>query len=268
MNLEELFEDGHVWIASPKDGHSLSPRLSAVLDFKETYPAQSKITSSIPFGIKEFDDALAHHGLLTKAIHEIFSSDIPLSLVSFLAAQSTFQKAGYLFWIGKECWPTPHFIRQFISSAHEDEFFEKCLFIDPPSEKLKLWAFEAALRSSAVSFVFTKFKGLSFSLTRRFALAAKKGRALGIIARPIAEQKTPSAAATRWYISSAKGIDSPRFKLQLLKQKGGMASEYSWICELRQCELMQNGAKVSFGIPSELVSRFDQEEALLLKRTA
>src|SRR2546430_1942355 len=71
-------------------------------------------------------------------------------------------------------------------------------------ERDVLWAVEAALRCRAVGMVMGEMRarGIDQVATRRLALAAAAGNALGLILRT-APDDGPSAAATRWIVGAA-----------------------------------------------------------------
>jgi protein ImuA len=67
---------------------------------------------------------------------------------------------------------------------------------------------------------------LDLTATRRLQLAAETGGALGLLLRPDAASAEHTAAATRWrigslYADAAQGLDDPRWKLELLRVRGG-----------------------------------------------
>src|SRR5499426_1097534 len=74
-----------------------------------------------------------------------------------------------------------------------------------------LWAMEEALRCRAVGMVIGEMRprGIDQVATRRLALAAAAGNALGLILYT-APDHGPSAAATRWIIGAASSLDAER----------------------------------------------------------
>ena len=162
----------------------------------------------------------------------------PLSLISQIASQviSTF-KFGFLFWMGRECWPVPHFLASRIDSSKEDfnTILLRYIFVNLPNERSKLWAIETALRSKGASAVISEVSHLPFVTTKRLSLAASKGGGVGLFIRNVKEINLPTSACTRWSISpTLSSSPNPRFNLQLLKHRGASLGKNSWICEL--CE--------------------------------
>ncbi|HWL82445.1 MAG TPA: hypothetical protein VNR89_15965 [Roseomonas sp.] len=90
-----------------------------------------------------------------------------------------------------------------------------------------LWAMEEALRCPAVSGALLLAGGqtaLDLTATRRLQLAAEAGGALGLLLRAddgAAGSSGPSAAATRWRVSALPATEAPRWKLELLRARGG-----------------------------------------------
>jgi len=106
-----------------------------------------------------------------------------------------------------------------------------------------LWAMEEALRCPAVTGALlapawepdrqARDGGVDLTATRRLQLAAKAGGALGLLLRSDTAGERghlgPSAAATRWRIaplpataSADQGADVPRWRLELLRARGGV----------------------------------------------
>ncbi|MBL6080231.1 hypothetical protein JMJ56_19625 [Belnapia sp. T18] len=85
-----------------------------------------------------------------------------------------------------------------------------------------LWAMEEALRCPAVAgAVLVLADNLPLTATRRLQLAAEAGRALGLLLRPGMLTAEPSAALTRWRVTPLTAVESPRWRLELLRAKGG-----------------------------------------------
>jgi len=109
-----------------------------------------------------------------------------------------------------------------------------------------LWAMEEALRCRAVGMVIGEMRprGIDQVATRRLALAAAAGNALGLILYTTADD-VPSAAVTRWSIGAAcdaaprdtercHGIGPPRFLARLLRNRRGPLG--TWIVEWNSVE--------------------------------
>ena len=106
-----------------------------------------------------------------------------------------------------------------------------------------LWAMEEALRCRAVGMVIAEMRprGIDQVATRRLALAAAAGCALGLILYT-APDDAPSAAVTRWIIGAASslnierghGIDPPHLLARLVRNRRGPLG--TWIVEWNSVE--------------------------------
>ena len=106
-----------------------------------------------------------------------------------------------------------------------------------------LWAMEEALRCRALGMVIGEMRprGIDQVATRRLALAAAAGNALGLILYTAADD-VPSAAVTRWIVGAAAprdtershGIGPPRFLARLVRNRRGPLG--TWIVEWNSVE--------------------------------
>src|SRR5215472_1617089 len=106
-----------------------------------------------------------------------------------------------------------------------------------------LWAMEEALRCRAVGMVIGEMRprGIDQVATRRLALAAAAGNALGLILYTTADD-VPSAAVTRWSIGAASslnaerghGIGPPCLLARLVRNRRGPLG--TWIVEWNSVE--------------------------------
>src|SRR5205809_118261 len=88
---------------------------------------------------------------------------------------------------------------------------ERLITVAAARERDVLWAMEEALRCRAVGMVIGEIRPRDIDqvATRRLALAAAAGNALGLILRT-APDDGPSAAATRWIVGAAPSLDAER----------------------------------------------------------
>src|SRR6266550_1058421 len=106
-----------------------------------------------------------------------------------------------------------------------------------------LWAMEEALRCRAVGMVIGEMRPRDIDqvATRRLALAAAAGNALGLILRT-APDDGPSAAATRWIVGAAPslnaerghGVGPARLLARLVRNRRGHLG--AWIVEWNSVE--------------------------------
>jgi protein ImuA len=120
---------------------------------------------------------------------------------------------------------------------------ERLITVAAPRTRDVLWTMEEALRCRAVGMVIGEMRPRSIDqvATRRLALAAAAGNALGIILYT-APDDAPSAAVTRWIIGAASSLDgershdvnSPRFLARLVRNRRGPLG--TWIVEWNSVE--------------------------------
>ncbi len=150
-------------------------------------------------------------------------------------------KFGKIIWIGKECWPSPHFLLTLQSSDEGDrsnenklgsEILKNSIFVDPSSPKKTLWCLNRAISSNSVNLVIASVANYSFAFSRRLTLNADKfgTRALILVKPQFLNFK--SCAATRWLVTlnSSESLE-PSFKLVLKHSKGKRAIKNDWNIE-------------------------------------
>lgn len=187
-------------------------------------------SKKVPFQISEIDRDLG--GIKAGTIHEWFTLNTPpATIISFLAG-NIIKAPAIIVWIGKECRPTPYILKE--CSPH---LLTNSFFIEPPNEKLKLWAIDKSLRSPAVKLVISSFedKKLAANISRRFLLAAEEGGSIGFFIRDKKLLSTPSFVSfstARWLVSPAPSPTSAqRWQLSLMKIKGSQPLNTEWIVE-------------------------------------
>lgn len=253
--FKELFERGLVWHA---ENENFAPA-------QMPQQVSSKYTSASPeignIGVPELDHSLQSGGWKKGAIHEFFYSankflSPPITIPSILATQSCKE----IFWIGKQAWPTPFLLERLYpptSHAEKVTYKESCFFIDAPDRKIALWSIETILRGSAACCVIADCSNISFTLSRRLALAAEDSRSLLILLRDNKYARSPSSAVTRWQLSQALSLNEhPSWELKLLQCRGKEPARKTWILE------EQYGEKISLrlstameGIPQQHITR-------------
>jgi hypothetical protein len=175
----------------------------------------------------------------------------PVCLLAHLAGQSL-DDGGYIIWVGRSCWPYGRTLiraeamreqamgeqamgeqamgeqamRERSMGARSDgagdrRLLVRSMLVDPPSDVARLWAIDIALRCSSVSVVVADGGGLDMAATRRLQVAARTGRTLGLLARPLCDVHRLSSATTRWRVSPVPTDGPrPRWRLQLIRCKG------------------------------------------------
>jgi len=135
------------------------------------------------------------------------------------------QPEKFILWIGRQVWPyavsLPVTTAREGAAARAHLLLSRSLFIDPPDDETRLWAIDLALRSPAGGVVIADESKFDMAQSRRLQLAAKSGDALVLLARPPQEAGQPSAAASRWLVSTVSSPShSHRFLVQLVRCKG------------------------------------------------
>lgn len=209
-----------------------------------------------------------------RAVHEWFGLEIegsasahhwvpPVGLLLELAERCVACAAGggrHAVWIGRRSWPYPRLL-------DDGALAGAALLVDPPDAGARLWAIDLAARCPAVAVVVADGSGLDLPATRRLQLAAKRGSAVVLVARPPAERDRLSAAATRWRVRPAPPASShdriPRWTVDLLRCKGVQPD----VETLRSAEVEWRRARNGVGLAAALPDR-SRAAAVSVRRSA
>jgi protein ImuA len=164
------------------------------------------------------DTSLIGAGLARGALHEVCAAT-PGSGVAF-AAILLARCGGQVLWISTEqesnlVWP-PGLIPFGLAP-------ESLILARAARWPEALWAMEEALRCPALGaavLMAGSGQGLDLTATRRLHLAAEAGGVFGLLLRPDGAAGA-SAARTRWHIAPLSSDAAPRWRLTLLRQRGG-----------------------------------------------
>ena len=237
--LNELISEGIVWQGESTPVDNLWKTCSQ--------QRQRQKGEVIPFNVQEIDGALSVGGLACGALHEFYYKDpscsvgtsiaIPTLLARnainayYASPTSAWDKAAsgtppfFIAWIGRRSWPTPFSLPQRLLSS--------CLFIDPPNEKLTLWAIETALRSPLIKLVIADSPRLPLKTTRRLSLRAHANGTTALLLRSLQDLSMPSSSTTKWVLSPRPSYDlHPTWTLTLERSKGGAVPHSSWAISL------------------------------------
>jgi hypothetical protein len=203
---------------------------------------------TLHFNIPEIDGSLSAGGLSCGALHEFYYKDpsrnvdttvaIPTLLARnaldayYTSSASAWDRKTsasappfFIAWIGRRSWPTPFSLPQHLLSS--------CLFIDPPNDKLTLWAIETALRSPLIKLVIADCPRISLMTSRRFSLRAHANGTTALLLRSLRDLAMPSSSATKWSLSPLPSSDiHPLWNLTLERSKGGAMPVSSWAISL------------------------------------
>ncbi|MEY4668323.1 MAG: hypothetical protein RL518_1022 [Pseudomonadota bacterium] len=237
--LNELISQGIVWKGESTPVDNLWKTCSQ-------RPQQHR-NAVIPFNVEEIDGALSGGGLACGALHEFYYKDpsrniatsvaIPTLLARnaidayYTSPTSAWDKVAsgappfFIAWIGRRSWPTPFSLPQRLLSS--------CLFIDPPNEKLTLWAIETALRSPLIKLVIADSPRLPLKTTRRLSLRAHANGTTALLLRSLQDLSMPSSSATKWALAPLPSSNlHPTWSLTLERSKGGSIPHSSWAISL------------------------------------
>jgi protein ImuA len=198
-----------------------SPRNAALARLRDTLAG---LTTRAPGGAASApipifaDSSLIGAGLARGALHEVCAAS-PGSGVAF-AAILLARCGGQVLWISTEqesnlVWP-PGLIPFGLAP-------ESLILARAARWPEALWAMEEAMRCPALGgavLMVGAGQGLDLTATRRLHLAAEAGGVFGLLLRPDGAAGA-SAARTRWHIAPLASDAAPRWRLTLLRQRGG-----------------------------------------------
>jgi protein ImuA len=111
---------------------------------------------------------------------------------------------------------------------------KRLVLLRAPNEREILWAMEEGLRSRALAAVVGEVDRLSTPASRRLQLAAESAGVTGFVLHRSADHAAASAAVTRWRVAALPsapvlgepGIGQPRWRVELLRCRGGMPAAW------------------------------------------
>lgn len=200
---------------------------------------------ALSFGVEAIDRALSENGLRYGTIHEWGVQNlshahvpVPHSLFSWFAFRAWTENGNraprFIFWIGREAWPSPHTLAQIsLGNKEQSSFFAQNIFLDVQGEKERLWSIETALRSSACALVIAPLANASLTISRRLLLAAERGQSIGLFSIAPRMKSMITGAQSRWEVTAVRSPSHhPRWRLDIVKWKGPQPTDRSWEVEL------------------------------------
>jgi protein ImuA len=203
--------------------------------------SRAHAVAGLDFGISLLDERLGG-GLGRAALHEIAGTSSALNddaaatlFTAGIAARACSEGQGTILWIRSK----PDLFAPALEQAGLPP--HRLIHAECRRNEDLLAAMEEGLRHGGLSAVVAEIGVASMTATRRIQLAAEDGGTIGLMLKrwrrsgqdPLA---LPSAAATRWRIGCvpsgelpASGVSRPRWKVELVRQRGGLADE--WILE-------------------------------------
>ena len=195
----------------------------------------------LPFGIDAVDSRLAGNGLSVTALHEVtgattsFNDDAAATLFTVGIAARQAVGAGTVLWVlTRRDLFAPALARAGLSPG-------QVIYADCKCDDEALAVMEEGVRHCGLAAVVGEIGRATLTATRRLQLAAETSGTIALMLRrwrrsgqdPI---DSPSVATTRWRIGSipsqplpVQGIARPRWKVELVRQRGGPPHE--WILE-------------------------------------
>lgn len=189
----------------------------------------------LAFGARAIDDALPWGGLPLAAVHEVEGAGkdgadgADGAAATFLAGiLARLAPARPVLW----CVQRPDLHAPGLALAGLAA--ERLLLVRAPNEREMLWAMEEGLRSRVLAAVVGEVETLTVTASRRLQLAAEASGVTGFVLHRSRATTAASAAVTRWRavalpaapVAGEPGIGRPRWRLELLRCRGGMPAAW------------------------------------------
>jgi len=192
--------------------------------------------SVLPFGIPTIDRALPEGGLPQGALHECAGGDLGAvhgAAAALFVAGVLARLNGQVLW----CLRARDLFAPALAGAGLNP--DRVIYAEASDDKMILLSMEEGLRHRGLAGVVGEVARLPMTASRRLQLAAENSGVTAFVIRrwriatEAAQFNQPSAAATRWRITAAPsaplpvpGIGRPRWKLELLRCRGGDSAEW------------------------------------------
>jgi protein ImuA len=215
----------------------------------------------LPFGIERIDQHLPEGGLALGALHEVAGGGngaIDGAAAALFTAGIAARTRGQVLW----CVTRQDLFAPAIAQA--GLLPDRVIYVDAGDEPSVLACFEEGLRHGRLGAVVAEVAGLSMTASRRLQLAAEGSGVIGIAIRRWRRQAEtaafgqPTAAFTRWRVSAlpstplpVPGIGRPRWRLELIRCRGGESAEF----EVEACD-----ATGRLALPANLIHRSAPKE--------
>lgn len=197
---------------------------------------ERRVAGVLPFGLNLIDSRLPGGGLALGALHEIAGSGkgaVDGAAAGLFAAGIAARSDGLVMWCAR---PGDLFAPGLAQGGLPPG---RVIHVEADDDKGVLAACEEALRHGGLGAVVGEVARLSMIASRRLQLAAEGARTLGLMVRRWGTEKEaaqfglPTAAMTRWRVTSipsaplpVPGIGRARWRLELLRCKGGQTAEF------------------------------------------
>lgn len=241
---------------------SAKPDLTALRESLRTLEGR-RGKAVLPFGVDSIDTRLPDGGLVHGAIHEVTGSGdgaIDGAAAALFCAGIAARTSGPVMWFVTQ---SDLFAPALAQAGLTPD---RLIVVRTRNETDLLAAYEEGLRHGSLSAAIAEVGPLSMLTSRRLQLAAEAGGTLGLIlrrwstAKLAAQFQYPTTARTRWRVHSlpaaplpVPGLGRPRWRLELLRAKGGHPAEF----EVEACDA-QGRLQDCFGISAVLANRLPQ----------
>lgn len=189
---------------------------------------------ALPFGIEAIDSRIADGGLRLDALHEVAAGTCDMaddcSATLFMAGIAA-RAWGPVLWVVQR----RDLFAPGVAQVGLDH--KRLIYAEAADDAELLAIMEEGLRHRGLGAVIGEARRADMTATRRLQLAAEGGRTIALLMKRAAREgsdpiATPSAAVTRWRVTSAPssplpvaGVGRARWRLALARQKGGEGFE-------------------------------------------
>ncbi len=201
--------------------------------------------ATITFGDPAIDDVLPWRGVPAGALHEVLGTATGAAAATGFAAALAGRAdrgRGTVLWCRRGCGLYGPGLAAFGLDPG------RLIVAHGGNNADILWAMEEGLRSGVVAAVLGEAVGVPAVAMRRLQLAAEAGGSVALLLHADGGDGAPSPATTRWRVFAAPSLSSgrwpgpPRWRVELLKCRGGAASG-AWLVEWRGNDKTKPGSK-------------------------
>ncbi|KAA0574685.1 damage-inducible protein [Azospirillum sp. B21] len=211
----------------------------------------------LPFGQPEIDDQLPGGGLPLGAVHEVTDGgeeQAHVAAATLFAAGILARTTGPVLW----CLRTPDLYAPALAQVGLEP--DRVIYAEAPDDRTLPLLIEEGLRHRGLAAVVGELSQLPMVASRRLQIAAEQSGVTAVLLRrwlrpatAAVEFSQPTASMTRWRITAlpstpllAPGIGRPRWRVELVRYRGGRAG--AW--ELEGCD-----ATGRLGLPAQMAHR-------------
>ncbi len=197
----------------------------------------------VSLGLASVDGALPWGGLPRAALHEITGPAQDGARLGFAVALLARLRIGRpVLWCRTQSALADHGALYGPGLAAAGVSPRQVIFVTVAKAADALWVLEEGLRCNGLAAVVGEGITPRFTDTRRLQLAARGGSTLGLLLPAAKDKPVPSAALTRWHVTSAptargSGLALPRRAWRLALQHGRGIRPTAWHVEWKDAAL-------------------------------